>query len=141
MAAPTGAHVYKNAVFTIGATAYANQVRIARLVPDQPIQTYRTLVPDGSVSDVDSAVWTLELTGLQINRTGGLAEALRAAAATPDVPLAVVLAPHDADGETQAEFNVRPLMPPFGGEQGSWGVIEMVLPVIGQPTFEEIVVP
>lgn len=138
MAAPTGAHVYRNAVFTVGATAYANQVRIARLVPEQETQTYRTLVPDGAVQDTDSAVWTLEITGLQINRTGGLAEALRAAAAAPDTPLAVVLAPHDADGETQATFNIKPKWPTFGGTQGAFGEIELVLPVIGQPVFSAI---
>lgn len=138
MAAPTGAHVYRNAVLTIGAVAYANQMRIARLVPEQETQTYRTLVPDGAVQDTDSAVWTLELTGLQINRTGGLANALRTAAADPDTSLAVVLAPHDADGETQAAFNVKPKWPTFGGEQGSFGTIELVLPVVGQPVFSEI---
>lgn len=138
MPPPTGAHVYRNAVVTIGAVQYANQVRIARLVPDQETQTYRVLVPDGAVQDTDSATWTLELTGLQINRTGGLARALRTAAADPDTLLAVVLAPHDADGEDQAEFNVRPKWPVFGGTQGQFGEIELVLPVVGQPTFEEI---
>lgn len=138
MAAPTGAHVWRDALITVGATAFANQVRVARLVPDQPIQTYRTLVPDGAVVDVDSPVWTLELTGLQINRTTGLAHVLRLAAATPDTLLSFVLAPHDADGEDKATFSVRPIHVPFGGEQGSFGTMELVLPVVGQPVFAEI---
>jgi hypothetical protein len=136
MAAPTGAHVYRNAIVTIDTVEYANQVRTAVLRPDVPIQNYRTLVPDGAVSDVDSAVWTFELTGLQINRTGGLAKALRAAA--PGSELDVILAPHDETGEDQATFTARAIPPPFGGEQGAWGTMEMVLPVIGQPVFTSI---
>lgn len=136
MAAPTGAHVYRNAVVTVATVAYANQVRVARLVPDVPIQSYRTLVPDGAVQDVDSPVWTFELTGLQINRTGGLAHALRTAAVGDT--LAVVLTPHDADGEDTAAFNVLAIPPAFGGEQGAFGTFELVLPVIGQPVFSVV---
>jgi hypothetical protein len=136
MAAPTGAHVYRDAILTIAEVEYANQVRIARLVPNTPIQTYRTLVPDGAVQDVDSPVWTLELTGLQINRTGGLAKALRTAGA--GAQLEVELAPHDATGEDLATFTVVVIPPPFGGEQGAFGTIELVLPVQGQPVFSSI---
>lgn len=136
MPPPTGAHVYRNAVVTVATVAYANQVRVARLVPDTPIQSYRTLVPDGAVQDVDSPVWTLELTGLQINTTGGLAKALRVA--TPGAELAVVLTPHDDTDEDSAAFTVLALPPPFGGEQGSFGTIEMVLPVLGQPVFSVV---
>ena len=139
MPPPTGAHVYRNALVTVATVEYANQVRIARLVPDTPIQSYRTLVPDGAVQDVDSPLWTLELTGLQINRTGGLARALRTA--TLGSTLAVVLAPHDADGEDSAAFNVLAIPVPFGGEQGAFGTMEIVLPVLGQPVFTEIEVP
>ena len=136
MPPPTGAHVWRNAVVTVATVAYANQLRIARLVPDTPIQSYRTLVPDGAVQDVDSPLWTFEITGLQINRTGGLAHALRTA--TVGSTRAVVLTPHDADGEDTAAFNVLALPPPFGGTQGEFGTIEMVLPVIGQPTFSVV---
>lgn len=136
MAAPTGAHVYRKAKVTLATVEYANQARIARLNPDVPIQTYRTLVPDGAVQDVDSPVWTFELTGLQINTTGGLAHALRTAEVGST--MAVVLAPHDADGEDEAAFNILVIPPPFGGEQGSFGTMEMVFPVIGQPVFTPI---
>lgn len=136
MAAPTGAHVYRNAVVTVDDVEYANQVRIARLVPDTPIQTYRTLVPDGVVQDVDTPAWTFELTGLQINMTGGLARALRAE--TVGSIVEVVLAPHDAVGEDQATFNIVVIPPPFGGEQGAFGTMEMVFPVQGQPVFAPI---
>lgn len=136
MAAPTGAHVYRDAIVTIDEVEYANQVRIARLTPDTPTQTYRTLVPDGVVQDVDSAAWTFELTGLQINRTGGLAKALRALA--PGEIVEVTLAPHDAVGEDQATFSIVSMPAPFGGEQGSFGTMEMVFPVQGQPVFSAI---
>ena len=136
MAAPTGAHLYKNAVVTIDEVEYANQVRVARLVPDVPIQTYRTLVPDGIVQDVDSASWTFELQGLQINRTGGLAKALRAL--SPGETVEVTLAPHDAVGEDQAVFTILGVPAPFGGEQGSFGTMELVFPVQGQPVFSAI---
>lgn len=136
MPPPTGAHVYRNAVVTVATVEYANQARIARLVPDTPIQSYRTLVPDGAVQDVDSPLWTFELTGLQINRTGGLAHALRAAAVGDT--LAVILTPHDADGEDSAAFNILVIPPPFGGTQGEFGTMEMVFPVLGQPVFSVV---
>jgi hypothetical protein len=133
MPAPTGAHVYRSALITLDGTDYANQVRVARLVPDVPIQSYRTLVPDGVVQDVDSAIWTFELQGLQINIAGGLAKALRDA--TPGDELTVVLVPKIGSGQAQATFTALALPVPFGGEQGSFLTHETVLPVIGQPVF------
>jgi hypothetical protein len=135
MAAPTGAFVAKNATLTIATVAYANQVRVARLVPDAPIQTYRTLVPDGIVQDVDSPSWTLELTGLQINKAGGLAKALRAM--EPGDTVSCVLAPQAGEGESAA-FDVMAVPVPFGGEQGSFATMELVFPVIGEPVFTDL---
>lgn len=136
MPAAAGAFVVKDALVTIDSVEYANQVRIGRLVPDQSIQTYRTLVPDGAQQDVDSPVWTFELTGLQINRTGGLAKALRAIA--PGEEVEVVLAPNNVVGDDQATFTIKGLAVPFGGEQGSYAEIEMVFPVVGDPVFAAI---
>ncbi len=135
MAAPTGAFVAKNATVTVASVQYANQVRIARLVPDASIQTYRTLVPDGVVQDVDTATWTFELTGLQINKDGGLAKALRAMD-TGDV-IAVVLAPQSGEGQSAA-FNAMVVPVPFGGEQGAFATMELVLPVIGTPVYTDL---
>lgn len=132
MPAPTGAYVYKNALVTIETVEYANQVNKARLVPDTPIQTVRTLVPDGIVQDVDSTVWTFELSGLQINTTGGLAKALRDAAGTE---IDVILQPKVGFSQPTATFTVLALMTEFGGEQGSFLPIELELPVIGAPVF------
>jgi hypothetical protein len=136
MPAVDGAYVLKNAVVTIDSVEYANQARIARLVPDQPTQTYRTLVPDGTVTDVDSPAWTFELTGLQVNKTGGLAKALRALAVGEQVD--VTLAPRDLVGDDQADFTIVAMMPQFGGEQGSFAEIELVFGVVGQPVFTAI---
>lgn len=135
MAAPTGAFVMKNSIVTIGAVQYANQLRIAQLVPEAPIQTYRTLVPDGVVQDVDSAVWTFEATGLQINKEGGLARALRAYA--PGETIAVVLTPQSGEGDSAA-FTVMAVPVPFGGEQGGFATMELVFPVIGQPVITDL---
>jgi hypothetical protein len=136
MPAVDGAFVVKNAIVTIDSVEYANQVRIARLVPDQPTQTYRTLVPDGAVTDSDSPTWTFEVTGLQVNKTGGLAKALRALAIGEQVD--VVLAPRDLVGDDQAEFTIVAMQPQFGGEQGSFAEIELVFGVVGQPAFTAI---
>jgi hypothetical protein len=137
MAAPTGAFVMKNSIVTVDAVQYANQVRVARFVPEASIQSYRTLVPDGVVSDVDSATWTFELTGLQINRTGGLARALRAMA--PGDTFTVILEPEGgAVGSDRATATVMAVPVPFGGEQGSFATMELVFPVVGEPDVEPI---
>ncbi|MCT2277993.1 phage tail protein [Micromonospora chalcea] len=132
MSAAPGAHVIKNAVVTVDGVEYANQVSKARLVPDQPVQTMRTLVPDGVVQDVDSPVWTFELSGLQINVAGGLAKALRDANGGE---VDVVLQPRAGSGQATATFTVLALMPEFGGNQGEWATQELSLPVQGQPVF------
>ena len=51
MPAATGAMVFKDGVITIDGVQYTNQLRKARLVPAQNIQTYPTLVPDGFGQD------------------------------------------------------------------------------------------
>lgn len=132
MPAPSGAQVYRDALITVDTVDYANQLNKARLVPDQPIQTYRTLVPDGVVQDVDSVVWTLEITGLQINIAGGLAAYLRT---NSGLSIAWVLQPKTGVGLPKATFTTIAMMPEFGGEQGAFQVIDMTLPVVGAVTF------
>jgi hypothetical protein len=133
MAAPTGAFVVKNATVTLESIAYANQCTKAKLVPDVPIQSVRTLVPDGAVQDTDSAIWTFEITALQINESGGLAKALRDA--TPGDELDVVLAPQAGSGKPQATFVIKALPVQFGDDQGKFAMFEAALPVVGQPVF------
>lgn len=132
MPAPTGAHVMRNATVTVNGTQYANQVTRARLVPDTPIQTQRTLVPDGQVQDVDSTVWTFELSGLQIWVTGGLAYALNEAAGDE---VDVVLEPSEGSNQDKATFTIKAFPVEYGGEQGAFRMFEAEFPVVGQPVF------
>lgn len=136
MAAPTGAFVLKNASLTIATVEYANQCTKARLTADTPVQTVRTLVPDGQISDTDSALWTFELSFLQINSTGGLALALRTAAA--GTQMAVVYTPALGTGNAKATFTMVALPPPFGGDQGQFEIAEMTFAVIGAPVFSVV---
>jgi hypothetical protein len=133
MAAPVGAFVLRNALVTVDDVEYANQATKARLVPDVPIQTVRTLVPDGVVQDVDSAVWTFELTVLQINAATGLAKVLRDMA--PGTEVEIVLQPRVGFSQPTATFTVMAVPAPFGGDQGAFMMAEMVLPVVGAPVF------
>lgn len=133
MAAPTGVYVLRDASVSIDSVEYANQCTRARLVPDVPIQTKRTLVPDGVVQDVDSAAWTFEVAALQKNNAGGLALALRTA--TPGDELDVILVPKDGLSMPQATFTILALPVIFGGEQGNWAEFEASFPVIGSPVF------
>lgn len=136
MAPAANAYVIKNANVTIDSVTYQNQARIAELVPEQNVQNYRVLVPDGNQADVDAPTWTFNLTGLQINATGGLAKALRALTVGEQVD--VTLAPRDLAGDDEATFTIVAMSPKFGGEQGTWAEIEMSFPVVGQPTFTPI---
>jgi C-terminal processing protease CtpA/Prc len=136
MPAPTGAYVIRNALVKIGSTVYTNQVTKVRLVPDTPIQTLRTLVPDGAVTDVDSTAWTLELSGVQDwTNTTGIADALNDAAGTQ---ITMTIAPKNVTGQMQAVVVVYAIPPEFGGEQGNFNLFEIQLPVVGVPTFSAI---
>jgi hypothetical protein len=133
MPTPTGVYVMKDSSIEVDEVQYANQTTRSRLVPDTPIKTKRTLVPDGQVQDVDSPVWTWEVAALQKNDAGGLAKALRDAA--PGDILEVVFAPLDGLSKPQATFSIIALPVVFGGEQGEWADFEAVFPVLGQPAF------
>lgn len=133
MSPPIGAMVYKDASLTVDGTEYANQLNKARLVPEQSIQTMRTLVPDGAVQDVDSPVWTLELAGFQINIAGGLAAYLRGLPIGQQI--ACVLQPKVGVSLPKATFTAIALATPFGGDQGAFLPIDLTLPVLGSPVF------
>lgn len=132
MPAVTGVHVMRDATVELGGTDYANQVRKARLVPDTPMQQYRTLVPDGTISDVDSASWTLELIGVQKWTTGGLAKFLNDNAGTE---VTLTLVPRNGTGNANATATVIAMTVPFGDEQGNFPTFDVTLPVVGEPTF------
>jgi hypothetical protein len=132
MPAATGYIVMKDASVKINAIEYANQVRKARFVPDQSVQSYRTLVPDGAIQDTDNAVWTLELEGLQINATGGLAKALRTAINTVVV---AIVQPKTGTGQDIATCSILVPAIPFGGEQGEFMEIDLTIPCVGAPVM------
>lgn len=136
MPAFAGAYAYKDASVTINGTDYGNQITKAQLVPETPIQTQRTLVPDGVVVDVDSPVWTFEVSGFQsiaVTGTGGLSDALNNA--EPGEQLDVVLTPKVGTGLKKATFTVLALPVAFGGEQGNFLMFDTVLPVSGGVTW------
>ena len=127
----TGAFVNRNALFTLGGTNFANQVWKVRIVPDTPNQQQRTLVPDGTISDVDSATWVMELEGLQDFEAGGLAAYLRTNAG---VQVAFAFAPVNSSGKQKYTGTVVAIAPPMGGEQGEFAQFEIEMPIIGNPT-------
>jgi hypothetical protein len=131
MAAPTGAFVLKDSSLKVATVEYANQCTKAQLIPDTPVQSVRTMVPDGQVSDTDSAIWTFALSFLQINSTGGLAKALRTAAI--GTQMAVVYTPKVGTGQDVMTFTIVSTPPPFGGDQGAYLMCDMTFAVIGQP--------
>lgn len=136
MAVPTGGFVMRNSLFTVEGTDYANQCKKIRLVPEGETQTYRTLVPDGVIVDEDSSVWTLEVTGLQINITGGLAKLLRDS--TEGDELDCVFAPKNVSGEQKATFTALAKKVPLGEEQGKFAEFDFALAVKGAPVFSAV---
>ncbi|MEV4384391.1 hypothetical protein AB0J68_01480 [Micromonospora sp. NPDC049580] len=130
------AHVMRNSLVTIATDEYAQtgQVTKARLVPDTPVQTKRTLVPDGVVQDIDSTVWSFELAGLQDYGTDGLAKALADLAGTQ---VTVTVQPKAGSGQDTAEFVMVAMPVEFGGEQGNFREFDATFPVVGQPEFSQ----
>lgn len=135
MAAPDNTFVSRDYSLMVDDVEYNNQAWVARLVPETPIVSQRTLAPDGAIVDVDSSLWTFEVTFAQINHTGGLAKVLRDA--PPGTEFDCVLVPHAPDtvGSPQATFTVLSLPGVFGGTQGQLASNELVLPVKGSPAF------
>lgn len=132
MTAYTGGFVIKNALVKFASTDFSNQCTRARLVPDVNVQTMRTLVPDGQITDIDSPQWTLELSGVQDYETGGLADYLRDNSGTL---VTVIVAPVNTSGKQQWTVSVRCLPVEVGGTTGEWATFETELPVQGQPTL------
>lgn len=131
MAAPAGAYVLRDALFTIEAVDYANQATSVVMTPEQETQTIRTMVPDGVVQDVDSAVWTLSINGIQdYTAAQGLARLLTDLAGTQ---IDIVFEPK-VGGVTATVTAVAKAVP-FGGEQGAFTTFEVELPMLGAPVF------
>jgi hypothetical protein len=130
------AYLFRDATITIDDTDYANQITKARLVPDTPIQTVRTLVPDGVIQDVDSTVWSFEITGVQSkSATTSLAAALNTAKGTQ---VDCVLTPSNGSGNVTASFTIVAVPVDFGGDQGAINTYDATFPVVGQPVFATV---
>lgn len=128
------AHVMRDASVLIDGTEYNDQLSKVRFVPDTPINQMRTLVPTGVVTDVDTSVWTCELTGIQDNGTGSLGAALRAAAGTL---VDVVFQPRVGSGQDKIAASIMAMPIEFGGETSAWRTFDITLPVDGQPEFSQ----
>lgn len=129
--------VLRDSSVEIEGTDYANQMTRARLVPEVPSQTVRTLVPDGAINDVDSPAWTFEIAGIQKLATGGLLKLLNDSA--PGTLLDVVWEPKTGvAGQPQYTFQVRSKPAPVGGDQGAFATFELVLEVEGDPVVADI---
>jgi hypothetical protein len=136
MTAPLGGYVLKDALVSFTATDYANQVTKLLLTPDQPTQTLRTAVPDGIVQDVDTAVWTLSLSGVQDYKTGqGLARFLTDNSGTVQ---SVTVTPRKSGPGASATVSVICKAVPFGGDQGNFATFDVDLPVVGAPVWTDL---
>jgi hypothetical protein len=132
MPAAVGGYVLKDGLVTVEGTAYSNQCKTIMLTPSQDTQTYRTIVPDGTKQDVDTAVWSLTLAGLQdYEAARGLARLLTDNAGEK---LDIVVTP-DQDQGVSATVTVTAKAVPFGGDTGSWAEFSVELPVDGAPVF------
>lgn len=133
MAAPTGAYVLRDALFTIEATDYASQATSIVMTPEQTTQTIKTMVPDGVVSDVDSPTWTLSINGIQDYRNAeGLARLLTEMAGEK---IDVVFEPRKGGVKAIATATAKAV--PFGGEQGAFTTFSVELPMDGAPVFTD----
>ena len=130
MPAHAGAFVLRDAILKLGGTTFTNQVWKVTLEPDTPIVQQRTLVPDGTISDVDSSTWVMQMTGLQDYETSGLADFLRDNAG---LTVAYEYAPRAGSGKAKWTGTLIVKHPPIGGEQGSFAEMELEFPIIGQP--------
>lgn len=132
MVAYSRAHVIKYLTFVVEGIDYSNQITNAVLNPDQNVQTLKTGVPDGAVTDQDTATYTLALEGVNDNATGSLGKALRDAAASfTDLDCTLQTAP--GSGQDVQSFTIRPGSLPFGGQVGSFHTFNITIPVIGVP--------
>lgn len=128
-----GAFVMRNASATFDTTEYKSQLTKAELVPSTETQQLKTLDPNTTHSDVDSASWTFDISGVQDWQVAqGLADFLHD---NHGQVVEVVLQPKAGTGQRIATFDVICMSPNFGGSQGEWALMELSLPVDGVPAF------
>lgn len=129
----TNAHVIKApASVEVDGDEMKDQIWVATLTPDQPVQTQRTF--GGVDQDTDSPTWILALTGHNWRGTGGLAKAIEDARLAGDL-MEIVIQFQAGVGNPVVTVTVVPVAVPYGGEAGSWHQFELELPVVDQPVF------
>jgi len=136
MTAYARAFVIKDLLLTVDGTDYSNQVTKVLLTPDQNVQTLKTGVPDGAITDSDSPTWTAAISGINDDGAGSLGHALRVARSS-GTDLDCVYQPKNASGQDKATFTIRPNALPFGGEVGSFHLMDLTIPVVGEPDFSQ----
>ena len=132
MAAYARAHVIKNLLFKVEATDYSNQVSEVTLTPEQSVQTLKTGVPDGAITDTDSATWTVVLNIVQDFGSGALAKALWDAALAGE-DLDCTYQPRAGFSQDLFTFTIRPTVFSLGGQVGQFRTSSVTIPVVGQP--------
>lgn len=134
MVAYARAHVVKDHVFKLDDVDYSNQLQTVLFTPDAPVQTYRVAVPDGNVTDTDSAAWTLQLVGIQDNGAGSLGAALRAGAGDE---MEVEYQPRAGTGQDKVVATIRGSEITFGGTAGQFRTFDQTFGVVGAPVFSQ----
>jgi len=120
--------LFKYAVIEIDDVDYAEWATTALLTGEAPVQTLRTLVPDGAIVDTDSAAYTFQLAGPQ---SSPLYAALLAAEGGE---VEVVFQAEHGTGKAVRTFTAKvPEGLPFGGQQGAFRTFDVSLPVSGSP--------
>jgi hypothetical protein len=120
----------KYAVVKIDATDYASTATTALLSGEAPVQTLRTLVPNGVITDTDTAAYTFQIAGAQ--GTTLYSHLI----ATQGTTVACIFQAEFGTGKTLATFSaVVPAGLPLGGQQGQFRTFEITLPVVGAPVF------
>lgn len=136
MPAAAGAFIVRDSLVEItagsgGAVVFSNQVDEATLTPEQESQTRPMLDPDGTLSDVASPTWTLNLNGVQDYVAGrGLARLL-----TDNAGKKLQVRLESRRGEVAVTCEVTAKAVAYGGKAGEWAELAVELPVTGQPEF------
>lgn len=128
--------VIRNASYTISTYEFQTVLRKCRLVPSAETVTYETSVPEGMIVDVGTPSWVLEIQGVQDH-----AEALGLARLLTEhhgEELDCILVPRNEDGYREATFVAIAMAVPFGDEVGKMADFEVTLPVMGQPTWDDV---
>lgn len=128
----------KHHLFMLGGVDYSEQLNTVLLTPDSPTQTYRIAVPDASITDTDSATWTIQLIGIQDDGVGSLGRALRLLDGLEED---FVYQPFAGVGQDRWEGVLKGGPIPVGGTAGQFRTFDKTFGVVGTPTPSQSVAP